>query len=586
MITEINDVAQLRELEVLSRLPITSRTLEDARRAYQYMAQNRRLVSTDTCMTFKSEKKLVYHPSRGWLSLQDCVWKSANPLKSTTTLADVYPECDDFFRGVLSIQDAGISEVVEELKRISNTPESSQEVESMKSIMFILCDYLAEAGPMGRRLHTKEKDEVLHLQVFPVVKSSLQPHDSGRAARRILDETWYIADRTALREAFLGKVEILDFDINDVDKLLPLIEWLDLDKRRLSKAVEERTVCTGSTVMQNEWSLTMQKRVRFLFLLGGRKNDVSDTFLPPVDVWKVSGLELRRRIGDIQGESGISHISIKEAGSRINVFVLRHPFENSPLQVDMKLSAFFIRWCSIKKDAHFKLVPLILKATPHETRGLLEDNNIRCPFSEDANYAADGSLTEIANHLTAVMDAHEAAIAEANSRFKEIGRQAEAYVDGFFKKHIPDWNSETHWTSHLRESFGYPTFPGDESTTADFTYTDEGGTHMLPKLQELGILKEMRCTKATKYHFEVKGTVFGCDEAFHLSQNQMELARKYARKDGMIPADIYIIARVYNVERGPEVRFYTDPWTKIFKGELSMAASGTAFRITRRNVWE
>ncbi|WDK17866.1 hypothetical protein CGRA01v4_09151 [Colletotrichum graminicola] len=213
----------------------------------------------------------------------------------------------------------------------------------------------------------------------------------------------------------------------------------------------------------------------------------------------------------------------------------------------MKLSAFFIRWCSIKKDAHFKLVPLILKATPHETRGLLEDNNIRCPFSEDANYAADGSLTEIAksddtgtsstrmcvgrttdttilsSHLTAVMDAHEAAIAEANSRFKEIGRQAEAYVDGFFKKHIPDWNSETHWTSHLRESFGYPTFPGDESTTADFTYTDEGGTHMLPKLQELGILKEMRCTKATKYHFEVKGTVFGCDEAFHLSQNQMEL---------------------------------------------------------------
>ncbi|KAK2032906.1 hypothetical protein LX32DRAFT_138020 [Colletotrichum zoysiae] len=108
-------------------------------------------------------------------------------------------------------------------------------------------------------------------------------------------------------------------------------------------------------------------------------------------------------------------------------------------------------------------VPLIPRAAPHEIRGLLEDNNIRCPFPEDVNYAAGcgGSVTEraksddtvipsasmcvdkktaaiiVPSRPTAVMDAREAAIAEANTRFKDIGRQAEAHVDGFFKKHIP-----------------------------------------------------------------------------------------------------------------------------------------------------
>ncbi|KAK2048647.1 hypothetical protein LZ31DRAFT_591337 [Colletotrichum somersetense] len=114
--TGVNDFAYLRELEVLSKLRITTSTLEHARRACQYKAQNRRRISWDTRVAFESKKKLVYHPSRGWLSLQDCVWKSANPLENKNALAGVYPECDDFFRGFLKIKDAGISEVVKELK--------------------------------------------------------------------------------------------------------------------------------------------------------------------------------------------------------------------------------------------------------------------------------------------------------------------------------------------------------------------------------------------------------------------------------------------------------------------------------------
>lgn len=58
---------------------------------------------------------------------------------------------------------------------------------------------------------------------------------------------------------------------------------------------------------------------------------------------------------------------------------------------------------------------------------------------------------------------------------------------------------------------------------ADFTYTDKGGEHMLPVLQKLRALPGLWCRQTITYHFEVKGTVFGCNEHFRLSQKEMDL---------------------------------------------------------------
>ncbi|GJC82810.1 hypothetical protein ColLi_05648 [Colletotrichum liriopes] len=265
VVTEADDAAYLQELEVLCQLPITSGTLEDARRVYQYLGQNggKVLRGSRISDTFlDSNKKLVYHPSRGWLSLQECVWKCPNALKNATALADVYPECCDFFQAYLKVQDAGIPEAIEELKRLSNIPEISRELQVTKSTILVLCGYLAKHDS-----DTKKKDEVRRLKIFPMMKSSLHSHDSNGAVYKSLDDTWYIVDRTTLKSAFLGKVQILDFDVKDVDQLLPLINWLGLGNIRLSEAVDECTVNTGSAVIQHDWSLSMQKRVQFLLLL-------------------------------------------------------------------------------------------------------------------------------------------------------------------------------------------------------------------------------------------------------------------------------------------------------------------------------
>lgn len=46
---------------------------------------------------------------------------------------------------------------------------------------------------------------------------------------------------------------------------------------------------------------------------------------------------------------------------------------------------------------------------------------------------------------------------------------------------------------------------------------------MFSELQKVGAVQEGCAGKRTTYHIEVKGTVCGCDEPFHLSQKQMNL---------------------------------------------------------------
>lgn len=89
------------------------------------------------------------------------------------------------------------------------------------------------------------------------------------------------------------------------------------------------------------------------------------------------------------------------------------------------------------------------------------------------------------------------------------------------ERDIRDWSYQN-WTSKLRVENGHPCFTQNEGDFADFTYTDHNG-HMNAFLLRAGVDVGDMWSTSTTYHLEVKTTVNGCDEAFYISQNQVNM---------------------------------------------------------------
>lgn len=76
------------------------------------------------------------------------------------------------------------------------------------------------------------------------------------------------------------------------------------------------------------------------------------------------------------------------------------------------------------------------------------------------------------------------------------------------------------------------------------------------------------------YHLEIKSTYGSSYEGgFHMSQNQLDLARQWQIEDGKVPRDVYVILRVSNMTgRAAAVVPYVDPATMFEDGRLTFNA--------------
>ncbi|KAK1701361.1 hypothetical protein BDP55DRAFT_722580 [Colletotrichum godetiae] len=392
--------------------------------------------------------------------------------------------------------------------------------------------------------------------------------DLGNASFLSLNDSRYIADRTALRIAFHGKVPLLDFDVKDIDKIMPLVAWRQLS-HRLSNAVEEHITYVSAPMAHQLWSENIQKKAKYIALLGTKATQ--SLAMPIFKVSLALGISVQRKIGNI-------------------VVVLRNPLKNTNQRVDIELADLFSRLFAIQDVERGLLISHILKGSFSDMRDMLEGVNIRVPLdSFDLNISR--GVSSSVNNLTEDPAAMYRELASANAVPGDVARQsvpmmshAQVY-DTDFEDYDSDYDPqsyrfaevgftaedfpEKHWTSHLRKRCGYSDFLGDESTTADFTYTNDGGEYMLPLLHNVGIVEETWFRRTITYHMEVKGTVRGLEEPFQLSQKQMNLRLDKSK----IPKDVFIVILVYEVEGDkPSFRFYLDPWTKIFDGGLVLTS--------------
>jgi hypothetical protein len=185
---------------------------------------------------------------------------------------------------------------------------------------------------------------------------------------------------------------------------------------------------------------------------------------------------------------------------------------------------------------------------------------------------------------------------------QDIGFYGELFVFQYLKQLLGPSITYKTWTSAYRnrafrdprmfQEAGKPDEKFEDRKqkhNSDFTYVDHDGRlgqylsqrgRHLPRWKDKSG-KEIPLT----FHLEVKSTPGRLDDAFHLSNNQMDLAKKWSLRIPLL--DVYVVLRVYDLDYEnaltAKVMHYVDPWRMVCDGTLHLWTSN-GFEVTPSNT--
>jgi hypothetical protein len=158
-------------------------------------------------------------------------------------LSSQYPEYEQLFQRYLELGNVDTNHIVRELCARSTT-----HIERLKELLVLLSKYLKD--PFPQNLVTALQG----IAIFPV-----RTLDGTVVSMRYYD-IWYIADRPSLRASFSGELSLLDFDVETVRTLQPLIIALDKTSRLLSIADEPKLEKIGTPIYHVQKTIDLRLR--------------------------------------------------------------------------------------------------------------------------------------------------------------------------------------------------------------------------------------------------------------------------------------------------------------------------------------
>ncbi|KAF4422223.1 hypothetical protein FACUT_10700 [Fusarium acutatum] len=173
------------------------------------------------------DSSLIYFPhqaNRKWYKVSECIWSSEGASQDEISLEPLYADLSTLFVSFLDVPKISASLVYQHILNIGNT---TQPIPEIKKLLWSLLDSLStNQGPSSVYV-----DKIRACRVFPVkgLSGEVQPASALGS--------FYINDRPIYAAAMKGKANILDFSVEEVHRLKPLIEWLDLTDRYLSRSV-------------------------------------------------------------------------------------------------------------------------------------------------------------------------------------------------------------------------------------------------------------------------------------------------------------------------------------------------------------
>ncbi|KAF5022868.1 hypothetical protein F66182_5101 [Fusarium sp. NRRL 66182] len=163
-----------------------------------------------------------------WLNTRDCTWTPKLDSPEVNDLSKHYPELKEFFTSFLGVEqnDAGL--LFDSLMSVATLSPDCSRDDTARGLLVAVSQKIPEYG------HVFDKKRFARNPIFPVATPD------GHVLLCASSMEFSIADRKHLKEAFAGKLNLLDFDPKTVWMIDNLLVWAGLDQRYLSRNVEDK----------------------------------------------------------------------------------------------------------------------------------------------------------------------------------------------------------------------------------------------------------------------------------------------------------------------------------------------------------
>jgi hypothetical protein len=129
--------------------------------------------------------------------------------------------------------------------------KTSTSVPRLQQLLLLLNNYLPSNPSPGCLSKLKRK------KIIPITTPD------GPERMDYNSDWWYLADRQSLWDRFNGKIPLISFDVETVQKLSPLITAMDLSKYLLSASVNQKLTTAGPKIADMERTNDLRARARY-----------------------------------------------------------------------------------------------------------------------------------------------------------------------------------------------------------------------------------------------------------------------------------------------------------------------------------
>ncbi|KAM0421093.1 hypothetical protein ACHAPT_011164 [Fusarium lateritium] len=383
----------MRELEYLSNKGNSQ--MEIVSDLYRQLSAMMTDLPTETQEDIRSDfanKSLIYAENEGhgsWHQATQCMWGNEGELPGLTTLESHYKDLQDFFVDFLGVKDLSLELVYRELDRLGSSLDATRD--QIEPYIWILNSYIS-AGSQPQDATT-----LLDRRIFPV------RYPDGHVELGKAEVEFAIVDRAQLGEMFKPLVKTLDFDLDQVRRLGPTLNWLGLEARYLSEAVREISRVEGpSNEPLSAPERSIKPRAHALYRIAHhynspRLNEGAEslyTTLKNAQVYETDGiattLSIEQDGQEISYEKDRSDLNIEEVEGQLNIFVPRDKRSQESCYA-RKLPRGLFKWLMTPSDGNrvtldekgLRIMASVLNSSRFVVPEILEDEGIAAGELED-----------------------------------------------------------------------------------------------------------------------------------------------------------------------------------------------------------